>query len=192
MARTLSGKDLSPCNEAVRLLNVERSDQRIVVTAESKAAAACPTCGSLSTSQHSRYWRTLKDLPVQGVPVVIRLRLSRWRCRNRDCGQTIFTQRLATVAAPSARRTSRFDEMVLLVGHSLGGRPAEKVMSRLGMPASNDTLLRRVKRSAAGVGHTLRVVGVDDWAWKKQHNYGTILVDLERGETVDLPTGTLR
>ena len=72
------------------------------------------------------------------------------------------------------------DEVVLLVGHRIGGRPAEVLMKHLAMAVSDDTILRGVKRmaqAAVGVGQRLRVVGVDDWAWKKGQNYGTILVD---------------
>jgi transposase len=31
-----------------------------------------------------------------------------------------------------------------------------------------------------------RVLGIDDWAWRKAHRYGTILCDLEAGKVVDL------
>lgn len=64
-------------------------------------------------------------------------------------------------------------------------------MHRLGMAVSDDTLLRSLKHRAAMLKahETLRVVGIDDWAWKKNHNYGTIIVDLERRKTVDLLAG---
>jgi transposase len=150
--------------------------------------AACPECGSPSTTRHSRYVRTLNDLPVQGARVCIRVRAARWRCQNTQCSQTIFVQRLPGVAAPHARRTRRMTEIVTLLGHSAGGRPGERLMARLGMPVSDDTLLRQLKR-AARVGHPaepLRVVGVDDWAWRKGHRFGTIFVDLERRTVADL------
>ena len=57
------------------------------------------------------------------------------------------------------------------------------------MAVSDDTILRRVKRRARAARHgeqRLRVVGVDDWAWKKGQTYGTILVDLERRTVADL------
>jgi len=89
-----------------------------------------------------------------------------------------------------ARRTNRVEETVLLVGHRMGGCPAEALMKHLAMAVSDDTILRGVKRmaraKAADVGQRLRVVGVDDWAWKKGQNYGTILVDLERRAVADL------
>jgi transposase len=68
-----------------------------------------------------------------------------------------------------------------LVGHRSGGRAAEFLLKRLAMSVSDDTILRRIKRVARAARHgeqRLRVVGVDDWAWKKGQSYGTILVDL--------------
>ncbi|WP_363349430.1 transposase [Methylocystis echinoides] len=56
------------------------------------------------------------------------------------------------------------------------------------MPTSDDTTLRCLKRrvKARGSEETARVVGVDDWAWRKGSTYGTIIVDLERREVLDL------
>ena len=121
--------------------------------------------------------------------MALQLRLSRWRCCNRECEQAIFRERLGEVVAPWARRTSRVEEILLLVGHRTGGRGAEFLMKRLAMSVSNDTILRRIKRMARAAVHVeqrLRVVGVDDWAWKKGQTYGTILVDLERRTVADL------
>jgi transposase len=135
------------------------------------------------------YWRQLQDLPVQGKRVALRLRLSRWRCRNRECEQAIFRERLGEVVLPWARRTSRVEEVLLLVGHRTGGRAAEFLMKRMAMSVSDDTILRRIKRAARAAMHgeqRLRVVDVDDWAWKKGQTYGTILVDLERRTVADL------
>ena len=61
-------------------------------------------------------------------------------------------------------------------------------MKRLGMPVSDTTILRSLKehagaRSDSGAVH---VAGIDDWAWRKGHNYGTIIVDLERRKVVDV------
>ena len=61
-------------------------------------------------------------------------------------------------------------------------------MRRLGMPVSDTTILRSLKeharaRSDNGAVH---VAGIDDWAWRKGTNYGTIIVDLERRQVVDL------
>ena len=89
---------------------------------------------------------------------------------------------------PYARRTRRVVELPRLVTHIAGGRPAGRVMARLGVPQSKDTLLRALKRGArnrAGAA-PVRVVGIDDWSWRKGTTYGTIVVDLERREVLDI------
>ena len=75
-----------------------------------------------------------------------------------------------------------------MIGYTLGGRPGERLIARLGMPVSDDTLLRRVKQRAKlrPANGRIPVVGVDDWAWRKGSKYGTILIDLQRREVADL------
>jgi len=118
----------------------------------------------------------------------VKLLLSRWRCAQRECPRRTFTDRLPTVADPYARRTRRVGEIVGLLGHSAGGRPGEQLMQRLGMPVSDDTILRQLKRDAvvAQRNSELRVVGIDDWSWRRATSYGTIMVDLERRSVVDI------
>ena len=61
-------------------------------------------------------------------------------------------------------------------------------MTRLEMPASDDTILRHLKRQAARSGKqpALRVAGIDDWSWIKGSSFGTLIVDLERREVIDV------
>jgi transposase len=155
---------------------------------DSRQPTCCPGCGTQSKSRHSAYSRTLRDLSAQGAPVIINVRLARWRCRNQRCDRRIFTERLSGLAAPFARQIARLAGIVRLLGHSAGGRPSERLMKRLGMPVSDTTILRSLKeharaRSDSGAVH---VAGIDDWAWRKGANYGTIIVDLERRQVVDL------
>jgi hypothetical protein len=104
----------------------------------------------------------------QGTAVTLKLRMGRWRCRTPVCRCQIFTERVAGVLVPYAQHTNRLAETGTLVGRALGGRPAERLLNRLGMPVSRHTLLRRVKRAARNaVLPEVRVVGVDDWAWSK-------------------------
>jgi transposase len=175
----------------LNVVSVERGDQAWTVSVHSRQPTFCPGCGARSESRHSTYWRTLWDLSAQGTPVVISARLGRWRCRNQKCDRRIFTERVPGLSAPFARRTARLAGIVRLLGHSAGGRPSERLMRRLGMPVSDTTILAVLKkhagaRSENGVAAAVRVAGVDDWAWRKGHNYGTIIVDLERREVVEV------
>jgi transposase len=140
------GKELLPDPVSLALCNVEKGEQGWVVEAVASNAAACPDCGIPSTARHSSYVRHLKDLPIQGLAVKMRLRVGRWRCRNSNCKRKIFTERVPTIAAPHRQRTARMESIVHLVSRSLGGRPAERLLWRLGMAVSNDTVLRHLKR----------------------------------------------
>lgn len=151
-------------------------------------SGACPGCGKRSIHRHGWHERYLQDLPAQGAPATVKLRLQRWQCRNGACKRKTFTTQLPEVVAPRSRRTARATEVVYLFGHGVGGRPGERLIKRIGMPMSDDTILRCLKRrvKARGSERKTRVVGVDDWAWRKGSTYGTIIVDLEQREVVDL------
>lgn len=69
---------------------------------------------------------------------------------------------------------------------ALGGAAGARLASALVMKAGIDLLLNLVRRRGGLEQATPRVLGVDDWAKRKGQNYGTILVDLERREIVDL------
>ena len=172
----------------LNVVNVQRGEQAWTVTVDSRQPTSCPGCGTQSTSRHSAYSRTLRDLSAQGAPVIINAGMARWRCRNQQCDRRIFTERLPGLAAPFARHTARLAEIVRLLGHSAGGRPSERLMRRLGMPVSGTTILRSLKEHAGAWSDSgsVHVAGIDDWAWRKGANYGTIIVDLERRQVVDL------
>ena len=173
---------------SLRVSSVSRSSSGWTIRAEGHDHAACPQCRTRSRSRHSFYRRRVRDLPIQGVPVLIDLKVSRWRCRKFGCEQKIFVERLPSVAPAHARISERLAGIVRLLGHAAGGRPAERLAGRLGLIASRNTVLRHLKRSVcrSGGGSQLRAVGIDDWAWRKGHGYGTIVVDLERRNVIDV------
>jgi transposase len=141
----------------IQVLEAEKPNGSWVVSAVGLGSGRCPDCESLSTSRHSRYVRHLQDLPVQGITVTLRVKLSRWRCRDRGCERKTFSDLLPRIAQPFARRTRRVSELAQLVGHAAGGRPAERLMTRLGLPQSDDTILRQLKRHQAERGEATPV-----------------------------------
>jgi hypothetical protein len=70
---------------------------------------------------------------------------------------------------------------------ALGGSAGSRLAQQLGILAGGSTLLRQLRRKLMKPSaQQPRVLGIDDWAWRKGHRYGTILCDLERGKVVDL------
>jgi len=174
--------------QGIRNSDVEHGLGQWLISAVATGTGICPDCGKRSTRRYGWHERHLQDLPAQGAPVTVKLRLQRWQCRDGACNRKTFTTQLPEVAAPRARRTDRAAEVIYLFGHGVGGRPGERLIKRIGMPTSDDTILRCLKRrvKARGSDGKTRVVGVDDWAWRKGSTYGTIIVDLERREVLDL------
>src|SRR5580704_17381902 len=106
----------------VRIVGVARDGDCWVISAAGPEVGFCPGCQEPSTRRHSRYFRHLQDLPVQGAAVVVKMQVSRWRCLNRECERETFTDQLPEIVCPHARRTQRIDELVHLFGHGTGGR----------------------------------------------------------------------
>jgi transposase len=150
-------------------------------------APICPGCGQPSSRRHSSYPRRLADLPWQGRRVQVEVQVRRLRCGRAGCARRIFAERLPDAAGPYAQRTARLGSLQHHIGLALGGKAGARLAERIGTPVSGTTLLRLVRRGATATpSAALRVLGVDDWAWKRGQRYGTVLVDLERHAVVDL------
>lgn len=148
--------------------------------------AFCPACGRPAQRIHSRYARTLADLPWMGTAVRLHLGVRRFFCDTPTCPQQTFAERLPGVAAAHARKTCRLAQVLVRIGLSDGGEAGARLSVHLAMPTSGDTILRLIHRTPVPTGDPLSVLGVDDWAWRKGQRYGTILCDLERHQVVDL------
>jgi transposase len=133
----------------IRVLKTVKDKGILIVTAAGSGERRCPDCGTVSTSHKGGYVRQLRDLPVQGIAVRLEVETRRWRCRNEQCERQSFVERLEKSAPSHARRTHRVSEVARLLGHATGGRAAERMLCRLGIPQSDDTVLRTVKRAAA-------------------------------------------
>ena len=145
-----------------------------------------PACGERSARVHSRYTRTLADLPWQGIPVTIRLRVRRFFCEEANCHRAIFAERLPGLAAHYARRTERLDGRFTHVSFALGGEAGSRLLKVLGIVVSGDTLLNHIRSTQLQDHETPRVLSVDGFAFRRGTRYGTVLVNLERRTLVDV------
>src|SRR5947209_6836556 len=147
-----------------------------------------PSAGSPASfrAHFGRYWRVLRDFPLQGRVVKLHIEVKRFRCRNPDCSRGTFAEPLAMEATKWSEHTLRFSETVRMIGYALGGEAGCRLSMRLGILISPDTVLRKIDRNDVAATNTPKFIGVDDWAWRKGHRYGSILVDLEARQPIDL------
>lgn len=161
--------------------------EEITLTLRTTApTASCPWCGTASQRIQSRYTRTLHDLPSSGRPVHLVVHVRRFFCKKSTCARKIFAEQLPELCQPHAQRTKRLQEALSQLGLAVGGQAGVCIGSALGMSGSRDTILRLVRRHHLPDAWEPRIVGVDDWAWKRRMRYGTLICDLERGVPIEV------
>jgi transposase len=167
--------------------SIEVHEQTVLVHLHATSlTATCPRCGTAGSRVHSRYQRTIVDLAFDGRSLTLKLLVRKWICPEALCSQHIFAERFPEVVQRYARMTDRLIKALQSTGVLTNGADAAQIASSFGMPTTAKTIIRRVLQLPLPSEGSVHKVGVDEWAWKKGHRYGTILVDLEKRRVVQL------
>jgi transposase len=158
----------------------------VIEVASSAKGECCPKCQVVSTSVHSHYTRTVADLPVGGRSVTLVVQVRRFRCHNPACSRHTFAEEFAPLVRRYSRRTALLQELLDDIGVTVGGRPGARFARRHFLLTSRSTQVRLVRRLPLPSATPPTVLGVDDFAVRRNHHYGTLVVDLERHQLLDL------
>jgi len=149
-------------------------------------SAFCPLCQRSSERIHAKYGRTVADVPCGGRLVTLALTVRKFVCGTTTCPRRIFTERLPNLVQSYARMTNRLSEVLQTLGFATCGELGERLTPKLGMEISGPTLLRRMRARSCPAPSSVRILGMDDWSWKKGVTCGTILVDLELRKPIEI------
>lgn len=165
----------------------EETDRIILQLQSDKVSCACPVCKTNRPGIHSVYRRQLADLPICCKKTIIHLMVCKFFCDNPSCKRKIVTQRFDNSILPYNRRLTRLTDHLQAIALRIGANQASVLCQVLAMAISSaSTLLRLIKEMPIPVFAVPKVLGVDDWSFKRGKHFGTILVDLEKHRVIDL------
>lgn len=183
----MSRTPLLPLPDGLDIISVSESPDELLVRVISQSpSSSCPLCGTTSHAIHSYYRRKPMDLPCAGRPIRFLLTVKKFFCREATCPRKIFTERFPDFLEPSSRLTTRLRKAVQEIGFATSGKGGQRLCPKLGIGISDVTLLWSLHRVPTPAVGKVRVVGIDDWSWRRGQRYGTILVNLETHKIVDL------
>jgi transposase len=160
----------------------------VILLAGKEASAPCPGCLQPARRVASRYLRTIADLPLRELPVMLRLEVRRFFCDNAECQQKVFAEQFPELVRKRARTTIDHEKSLVRIGLICGGEQGARIAESIGLPTSGATILRRLRKvpPAERAEPTPTCIGIDDFAFRRGHIYGTVIVDHETGELWEL------
>jgi len=135
---------------------------------------------------HSPYTRVLADVPCGGLQVQLVLHVRKFFCDTVGCPRKIFTERLPIFVQPWARMTTRFSQVLQALAEASCGELGARLAGRLGIRTSPTTLLRLVMARPSAPPEHVSSLGIDDFSFRRRRTFGTILVDVDRHQVIDL------
>lgn len=174
-------------NNDFKVIGYYVEGKNILITIESvKKTCGCPNCGKISKLIHSKYKRSLSDLPISEYKVRLNLIAHKFYCNNIDCDKKVFTERFNSFVNCYSRITNRLKSIIEKLSFVISSETAAKIISSVYMKISSNSIIRIIRKADIVISTNYEHIGIDDWAFKKRKTYGTIICDLKTKKPVDI------
>ncbi|HCI78619.1 MAG TPA: ISL3 family transposase [Ktedonobacter sp.] len=178
---------LIPLPAGLDITSISASSEELHIRITSTSPSSpCPVCSTPSSAVHSYYRRKPLDLSCTGQPIRLLLSVRKFFCHVATCPRKIFTERLPELIQPSSRLTMRLRTLIQAMCAALNGQGGAQLGEQLGVHLSRMTFLRSLHLLPTPAVESVRVVGLDDFAWKRGTRYGTVILNLETHALIDV------
>lgn len=170
---------------------IDGSDMIVIHLKSITRECKCPSCGTISTKRHGTYTRKVQDLPILGKNVQLQVKVREYDCENTECPAQTATESFDGFLSPYSRMTSRCVDFICMIALETSCEGAARICQSMSLKISGDTIIRLLQRQFEMQEKLTcsTVVGIDDFAFKKRHTYGTIIVDGQTHKTVAILEG---
>ena len=190
VANSLPLAQFYPQNLMIESVLVEDNEIHIKMHSQTPKCN-CPKCMMESSSLHATHHRKVQDLPIYGKRVMLDINLYEFNCVNPKCSITSFTETFENFLNNYSYMTERLVDLMTTLALETSCESCARILKSMNIKTSGDTVIRTLikryeKQPEPECGSA---IGVDDFAYKKRHTYGTIIVDEETHKTVAILDG---
>ena len=175
--------------EKLQLIKAEQTNDIIHIYLKSKTkSCVCPKCGQSTEEYHGTYVRHVQDLPILGKNVQLHIKAHEYKCTNTDCNASTISENFNGFLNYYSRMTERCADFICSLALETSCEGCSRICKVLGIKISEDTVIRLLLKRYQAMEHdfTGDKIGIDDFAYKKRHIYGTIIVDEETHNPITL------
>lgn len=164
----------------LRITDVEETSQEIIIHMHSVSReCTCHKCGAPLIKHHGSHHRNVQDLPILGKRVKLDTQIFDYECSNPACDPSAVTETFDGFLTYNSRMTERLEDIICILAVETSCEACARILKSMNVKISGDTVIRLLTKRYMNQPTPIcgSTIGIDDFAFKKRHTYGTIIVD---------------